>query len=185
MECLNCGHQNPPKGNYDSRCNECGHLLLGTKSQKLAFRETTKNPVQASILERIINYVLDLFLFAFIFGPSIGAVINALVVYVEEFAPALKYIGIHIFLRLLQASLLFLYYVLPEYFFQKTPAKFLTRTRVVRVDGSKPSLKLIICRTIFRVVPFEAFSVAGSDQFDGPNWWHDRWSKTRVINDKQ
>ncbi|MEM8888193.1 MAG: RDD family protein [Bacteroidota bacterium] len=71
----------------------------------------------------------------------------------------------------------FIYYAFFEAMFQKTPGKFLTRTKVVTVDGGKPAAKEIFIRSISRYVPFEAFSFLSSDAVG----WHDYWSRTRVI----
>jgi len=71
--------------------------------------------------------------------------------------------------------LLFLYYFVFESAFQKTPAKFITCTKVVMINGSKPDTNTIAKRTLSRFVPFELLS--GSKG----TWWHDRWTKTRVV----
>jgi len=34
MKCLNCGHQNPNKGNRDNKCDECGYYPLSVKRTK-------------------------------------------------------------------------------------------------------------------------------------------------------
>jgi uncharacterized RDD family membrane protein YckC len=68
------------------------------------------------------------------------------------------------------------FYVFFEGIFSATPGKMLTRTRVVSLDGSKPSFGQIFGRTLVRFVPFEAFSFLGSG-----SGWHDRWPKTRVV----
>ncbi len=52
----------------------------------------------------------------------------------------------------------------------KTPAKYITGTRVVKLDGSKPDSNTIMLRSLSRIVPFEPFSFLGSR----PNGWHDR-----------
>jgi uncharacterized RDD family membrane protein YckC len=72
---------------------------------------------------------------------------------------------------------LLLYYVGFEGLFGRTPGKFVTRTRVVLEDGSKPSLGTILLRTVCRFVPFEPFSFLGGSS----RGWHDRWSGTRVV----
>jgi uncharacterized RDD family membrane protein YckC len=69
------------------------------------------------------------------------------------------------------------YYLFFEGVFGVTPAKLITKTRVVRLDGSKPSFAQILGRTFARFVPFEPFSF-----FGGSAGWHDRWSKTAVVN---
>ena len=60
----------------------------------------------------------------------------------------------------------------------KSPAKWLTRTRVVTDDGRRPTFAQIFKRTLIRFVPFEPFSFLGRGR-----GWHDRWTKTRVVYD--
>lgn len=74
---------------------------------------------------------------------------------------------------------LLLYYVPSESTLGRSPAKFVTGTRVVSRDGSPPGLARVVGRTFARMVPFEAFSFLGGD--GRPVGWHDSWSKTRVI----
>ncbi|MDW3647965.1 MAG: RDD family protein [Bacteroidia bacterium] len=71
----------------------------------------------------------------------------------------------------------FLYYAMFEIIFEKTPGKFLTKTKVVNLQGGKAETKDILLRSIIRYVPFEAFSFLG----DSAIGWHDSWSKTRVV----
>lgn len=68
------------------------------------------------------------------------------------------------------------YYVFFEGVIGATPGKMVTRTRVVGLDGGKPSFGQVFGRTLCRFVPFEAFSFLGNG-----SGWHDRWSKTRVV----
>ncbi|HAO06834.1 MAG TPA: hypothetical protein DCQ50_07545 [Chryseobacterium sp.] len=70
------------------------------------------------------------------------------------------------------------YFILMEYYFGKTLAKFITGTSVISIDGNKPTIGQIIGRTFSRLVPFDALS------FLGENGWHDSWSDTRVIHTK-
>lgn len=74
--------------------------------------------------------------------------------------------------------LLFGYYFLFEYFFGKTPAKFLTRTRVVDMNGEWPGGKKLLIRTLCRFIPFDNFSF-----LFGTVGWHDRLSGTMVVRD--
>jgi len=79
-------------------------------------------------------------------------------------------------------SILFLYYFVFETAFQRTPAKFLTATRVVLEDGSRPDAAAIAKRALCRFVPFEVISqYTGKDPNQIGTWWHDRWTNTRVI----
>lgn len=72
------------------------------------------------------------------------------------------------------------YWVLFEYIFGKTPAKFLTGTKVVTKFGYRPSLLKIIGRTLCRLIPFEQFSFLGTRAIG----WHDSISGTRVVRDE-
>lgn len=75
-----------------------------------------------------------------------------------------------------------LYYGFFESIWAKTPAKFITRTRVIMEDGTKPPLKTILIRTLIRFVPFEAFTFLAPAR---PRGWHDKWSKTIVIEETE
>lgn len=78
----------------------------------------------------------------------------------------------------IQIAIALLYYVISESFWQRTPAKFITRTKVVMMDGTKPSFGTILLRTVVRWVPLEALSFVGRGH---PAGWHDRWSHTFVV----
>lgn len=70
------------------------------------------------------------------------------------------------------------YYVILESTFGRTIGKFITKTKVVDEHGRLPTLKAIILRTLARYIPFEAFSFLGGS----PGGWHDRLSKTMVVD---
>ena len=74
----------------------------------------------------------------------------------------------------------FFYHFLTESLTGKTAAKYLTRTRVVDETGAPAKVWQIALRSLYRFVPFDAFSFLGKQR---PGW-HDRWSKTRVIMDR-
>jgi uncharacterized RDD family membrane protein YckC len=72
--------------------------------------------------------------------------------------------------------LYFGYYFLFEYFFNKTPGKFLTKTIVIDENDNKPSAKAIALRSVSRLIPFDNLSFLFSNK-----GWHDDLSKTKVI----
>lgn len=72
------------------------------------------------------------------------------------------------------------YYIVMEASFGKTVGKFVTGTKVVTENGEKPSFGAIVGRSFCRLIPFEAFSLLGSDTVG----WHDSIPKTRVIRDR-
>jgi len=76
----------------------------------------------------------------------------------------------------------FVYYFVFETTLQKTPGKFITGTKVVMVDGTKPDYATIAKRTLIRLVPFEVISMyTGKEAEKKGTWWHDRWAGTRVV----
>jgi uncharacterized RDD family membrane protein YckC len=75
-------------------------------------------------------------------------------------------------------SLYPLYYMILEAFLGKTFAKFITKTKVINKDGSKPIFITIFWRTLARLIPFEPLSFFTKDG------WHDSLSKTTVIDDR-
>lgn len=72
-------------------------------------------------------------------------------------------------------------YTFCEYKWQRTPAKFLTRSVVIDEYGNKPELRVVMLRSVIRWVPFEPFSFLGNPS----RGWHDRWSNTWVVSDEE
>jgi uncharacterized RDD family membrane protein YckC len=62
----------------------------------------------------------------------------------------------------------------------KTLGKYLTRTRAINDDGTRITGKTALLRCLSRLVPFEAFSALGNPSYP----WHDRWTKTVVIDER-
>ncbi|WP_417198809.1 RDD family protein [Bizionia sp.] len=60
--------------------------------------------------------------------------------------------------------------------FQKTLGKFITKTKVVKLNREKPNPSDIINRTICRFIPFDGISYLFVK-----NGLHDYLSKTKVI----
>ena len=77
--------------------------------------------------------------------------------------------------------LIFGYYTVMEGVFNgKTLGKFITRTRAVREDGSSLDWEKAALRSVCRLIPFDALSFMFADV-----GWHDKLSKTRVVNDRK
>jgi uncharacterized RDD family membrane protein YckC len=58
--------------------------------------------------------------------------------------------------------------------------KLITSTVAVNEDGSRVSGQVALLRGLARAVPFNAFSALGSPCYP----WHDRWTKTYVVDYK-
>ena len=61
----------------------------------------------------------------------------------------------------------------------KTVGKFVTRTHIVKPDGSKPEPINVLGRSLSRLIPFDAFSYLGNRAIG----WHDSIPKIYVIKD--
>ncbi len=72
----------------------------------------------------------------------------------------------------------FAYYFVMESTTGKTVGKMITKTKVVKEDGSEPDLQTAFIRSISRLIPFDAFSFLGKDRVG----WHDSFAKSRVVN---
>lgn len=98
---------------------------------------------------------------------------------------ALRYVDAHeasesmkILSMLMIYGLYPLYVIVCESAWQQTIAKHITRTKVVDINGNKPSFLRIVGRTVVRFVPFEPFSFLSAKY---PIGWHDNISGTYVV----
>ena len=123
--------------------------------------------------KRAINCIIDSVIFIF-FGPVFYNIINIVFgsVFFEDLVRSLN-----VFVFVLPYII---YYLLFESIWQKTPAKFITKTRVILENGSKPKFNNILIRTLLRLVPFDWLTYLSSKN---PIGWHDRFSKTLVVSD--
>lgn len=124
--------------------------------------------VAATKSQRLIHLVLD-------FTIAL-ALMNPFLYLIDEISPNVPpglhstvFISIMIFHR-------FVYWFTLEKIFQATPAKYLTGSRVVDVEGHRyPSTRTILHRTLCRFIPFEPLT------FLGQNGLHDKLSDTKVV----
>jgi len=72
----------------------------------------------------------------------------------------------------------FIYYFISESFFRTTIAKLITKTKVVKQDGSRITFIDGLKRSFLRLIPFEQLSFLSLY----PVGLHDSLSDTRVIN---
>lgn len=153
MFCKYCGKEIEKNSKF---CSNCG-VLIG---EKLA--TTAKN--------RIFHHIFDTVTHVTIF-------IIILILYKEMHIENDAFMNFIFGIFLI--SWLLLYYPFFEYIFQKTPAKFLTKTKVVDFNGEAPSFYNILIRSVSRLIPLEIFSFFQ----ENPLGWHDILSKTLVVPD--
>ncbi|WP_306353327.1 RDD family protein [Flavobacterium sp. '19STA2R22 D10 B1'] len=145
--------------------------------------EDSVKSTEANKGTRAINMVIDytvlmLLLFVLLFGiVFIIAIINpdyatAILGFVENTGDMADYIfGIPV---------AFLYYMIFETLTSRSIGKYITGTKVVMEDGSKPTKTAVFYRTVSRCIPFETLTFLLSAR-----GWHDSISKTYVVNAKE
>ena len=151
---------------------------LKDKLEKREIEKETFNKM-AGQGKRFANYLIDLAFFAmfsFIFGAVLGIILaiffpSALSIFDQDNKLIDYSLG-------LIAGII--YYAFLEMTTGRTIAKFITKTKVVNEKGDKPNFSTILIRTLCRFIPFEPFSFLGSDN----SGWHDKFSKTMVIEIK-
>ncbi len=136
--------------------------------------------VMASKGKRFANYIIDVIVFyVIVFGLAVvlATVNDNFQNWIIELEETNWFID-----RLISAIMLFIYYTIIESTLKgKTIGKYITNTRAVNYDGSVPNIFTILSRSASRIVPFEAFSFLGQE----PTGWHDKWSDTIVIDEKE
>jgi len=171
------------RNNYQTEAVEAAEKELKTRNIDITKIESVKQDIEekeikdkefeSSIVSswtRLIHTVVDFF------GFLIIALILSTILQLF-YNPSDK-----LTIRLLGYALLlvsfFLYFVFMEYKFQKTIGKFLTKTKVVMVDGRRPALNEIFIRTACRLIPFDYISFIFTK--DG---FHDKFSNSTVIKE--
>jgi uncharacterized RDD family membrane protein YckC len=133
---------------------------------------------------RFANFILDAifinilsFVVWFMIGFSVG-IFSVATGTAHTVVPAFQALLLSLPVRLLITCFnVFVYFVLCEALGQRTLAKLITGTKVVTVNGTKPTFGAIGLRTLCRLIPFEPFSFLTGH----PGGWHDWWSGTIVV----
>lgn len=129
---------------------------------------TAVNYSKASLGFRFANFFIDYFILVIV------------IAFFEIFIGRIFGMGSYSELIFLLMNLIVfvLFYSLQEIVFKgRTIGKFITRTKVVTVDGEEPSAEKYFIRSLCRMIPFEAFSFL----FSSESGWHDTISNTRVV----
>jgi uncharacterized RDD family membrane protein YckC len=152
--------------------------MMETTSQHL-FADPEYQIVQASSGKRLANFIIDMLVFymlAFLVGIIIGVLNPSAYDGVDD-----DFFGGPFIDRLVSLLLYGIYMFIVEAVFKgKSLGKLITGTRAVNEDGTNISLTTALLRGLSRSVPFNAFSALGSPSYP----WHDRWTKTYVIDER-
>ena len=131
----------------------------------------------ASQGKRFLNYLLDMvfitifvFIFFIIIFIALAIIAPSAISDIKDNNMMLGY--------LIGFIITMIYYLFFEATTGRSIAKYITKTKVVTEMGEKPSFKIILVRSLCRLIPFEAFSFLLNDG----SGWHDSISNTRVIN---
>lgn len=155
------------KRNIDTRRFE--EIKQKTTTARVAKEKVDANLVGAGI--RFVNFLID-FIIWLIIAMIVIFIIGLIIQPTDEnFISLLAYILIF--------GTFIAYYAIMEIKFQKTVGKFITKTKVVKMDGTKPETSDIITRTFCRLIPFDRISFLFVR-----NGIHDFLSKTKVVKDK-
>lgn len=137
--------------------------------RKLADKKTFETNT-VSVWKRAIHFIVDTLAFI-IMGLLLAMIIG---IFFDAALPSdLGFLG-----YLYMFMVYFIYYTFMESKYQKTIGKFITKTKVVTLNGSRPTSADITRRTLLRLTPFDRISFLFT-----PNGFHDKLSDTRVIND--
>ncbi|UOE48240.1 RDD family protein [Mucilaginibacter sp. SMC90] len=160
-------------------------VLNHLKSQKALQQEVVNDGehpqsyyVKAAIGYRILHPLVDMLVTIAVFSEILGRFVDygsgALFRFMTQTPESWAQKNI----TLVIIALRILYYIICESVLGSSPAKFLTKTRVIDYDGNKPSVKKVIIRTLCRLIPFEGFSFFANDG------WHDKISETTVVKEE-
>jgi uncharacterized RDD family membrane protein YckC len=149
--------------------------------QQSLLSEVEFTPVLASSGKRFLNYLIDLFVFYLVIVFGVVAIMYGMSDdSTDSFSSNtfLDGLGVRIMFLLFYALL----YCLTEILLGgRTIGKLITGTKAVNMDGSQMEPKTILIRSLARAVPFEQFSALGNPSYP----WHDKWSRTLVIDIKK
>jgi hypothetical protein len=149
--------------------------LLSGKELELNEINESLEAIETSKKMRFINLVFD-FILIFYFTQTVLSIFEQ-AIYLLKDKQEFKRFEVNTF-GITIIFVRFIYY----WFFESTlgysPAKFITQSRVASNDLFMPSVSKVFIRTISRLIPFEGIS------FLGKTGWHDRFSKTLVLKEK-
>ena len=127
---------------------------------------------EAGLTSRFLNFLVDSIVW-FVLAFISSYIIVPLILLTNErllgFMVSIWFIAIFI-----------VYYAIMEIKWQKTVGKFVTKTRVVNLNGEIPDKSDIISRTFCRLIPFDRVSFLFAK-----NGIHDFLSSTKVVNEKK
>jgi uncharacterized RDD family membrane protein YckC len=137
--------------------------------------------VQASMGKRFLNYFTDAIVFGVLIFIALMVMATVNPQLIESFIKKNETGDFSFVEQLLIQVIYGTYMFIVEALFKgKSLGKLVTGTRAVRQDGTPLIIRDAQLRGLCRMVPFNAFSALGTPSYP----WHDRWTKTYVIDEK-
>jgi uncharacterized RDD family membrane protein YckC len=133
----------------------------------------------ASTGKRFINYLVDIILFSFL----LLFILIAIAPVYPLFNKIMERQVLDLADRFAITFIYALYMSVMESVLKgKSVGKYITGTRAVDINGLPVSHQTAFTRGLIRMVPFEQISAISFD-FSPPLMWHDRWSKSIVVDE--
>ena len=123
----------------------------------------------ASKTQRFLNFIIDMAIFQVVMMYAVRPLIN-------NYSPGILSYENRYLQYVLNGFVIFIYYFILEATTGMTIGKLITQTKVININGLKPSTYNIFIRTFCRLIPFDAFS------FLAISGWHDSLSNTTVVS---
>jgi uncharacterized RDD family membrane protein YckC len=155
------------------------NTLQGTPYQEHLLDDIEYTLVLAPSGKRFANYIVDVIVFYIawkVFFYCLGLKIAMTMIGPDDGKAAI-YLKVFLIAFIFELGLMSAIEFLGS---GRSIGKLLTRTRAVNDDGTPITFKTAVLRRLTRMVPFEAFSALGPQAIP----WHDRWTKTCVIQER-
>lgn len=134
--------------------------------------------ISSSNWKRFLNLIVDSVFYIIVYYFLYLLMVTVLIVSFPHYLSTLQRDVTELMGMLLNVLLNISFYTLMEYFSGgRSLGKLLTKTKIVTLDGAKPSFNNCLIRSLSRCIPFESFSFFGNVD----KGWHDSLSNTRVV----
>lgn len=144
------------------------------------FTDMRPRLVQASHAKRFGNYIIDVIAFniLFVIILFLSASFSPQVLkWIQRVAVEQISLTEQLMIMVFYGTYMF---IVEAVFKGKSLGKFITGTRVVKQDGAQITVRDAQLRGLCRMIPFHPLSAIGMPCYP----WHDRWTKTFVIDEK-
>jgi uncharacterized RDD family membrane protein YckC len=136
--------------------------------------------VQAGAGQRFVNYLVDRVVFFLVWRALSYITVFPLTMFLYTATGGNQPAILVIYLLIAMALFVLWNTAFEAFTGGKSLGKLITRTRAVTENGTRITFRNALLRSLCRCIPFEAFSAFGTPTYP----WHDRLSKTLVVDEK-